>query len=122
MTNFLDVALEKAEAHLGKGEMDDAEKVFRSVLAVFPESKRAVEGLQKLQHVFDAKTPEKLIPPQDKIQEIIGLYNQGLFLEVIQKAEEMTHSFTPNVMLFNLVAAANSGLKNLDLVPTIIDA
>ena len=50
--------------------MDDAEKVFRSVLAVFPESKRAVEGLQKLQHVFDAKTPEKLIPPQDKIQEI----------------------------------------------------
>jgi tetratricopeptide (TPR) repeat protein len=115
MTNFLDVALGKAEAHLGKGEIDDAEKVFRSVLAVFPESKRAVEGLQKVQHIFDAKTPKKLIPPQDKIQEIIGLYNQGLFLEVIQKAEEMTHSFTPNAMLFNLVAAANSGLKNLDL-------
>ena len=33
MTNFLDVALGKAEAHLGKGEMGDAEKVSRSVLA-----------------------------------------------------------------------------------------
>ena len=114
MPNSFEAALDKAEVHLGKGEIEDAEKVFRSVLAICPESGRATEGLQKIQQTDVATASPKLAPPKDKIQEVIGLYNQGRLQEVIQKSEEIAGYSVPNIMLFNLMAAANAGLKNLD--------
>ena len=114
MPNSFEAALDKAEVHLGKGEMEDAEKIFRSVLAGFPESGRATEGLQKIQQTVVATASPKLAPPKEKIQEVIGLYNQGRLWEVIQKAEGIALHSAPSIMLFNLIAAANAGLKNLD--------
>ena len=52
--------------------------------------------------------------PDDKIREIIFFYNQGQFLEVVHKANEMAQYLAPNIMLFNLIAAAHAELKNLD--------
>ena len=54
-------------------------------------------------------------PPQAAVDQIIDLYNQGRLQEMIQKAEEIALHSAPNIMLFNLIAAANAGLKNLDL-------
>ena len=115
MSNSIEAFLDKAEDHLDKGEIEEAEKIFRSVLVVFPEDKRAVEGMQKILQEEAANPSPKLTPTQDEVHEMMGLYNQGRFQEVIQRAEETAQNSTPNVMLFNLIAAANSALKNLDL-------
>ena len=114
VSNSIKAFLDKAEDHLDKGEIEEAEKIFRSVLVVFPEDKRALEGIQKIQQREAANSSLKLAPTRDKLHEIIGLYNQGRFQEVIQKAEETVRNSAPNVMLFNLIGAAHSGLKNLD--------
>ena len=114
MANSIEAFLDKAEVHLDKGEIEEAKKLFRSVLVVFSEDKRALEGMQKIQQIEAANPSPKLTSAQDEMHEIIGLYNQGRFQEVLQKAEETARNSAPNIILFNLIAAANSGLKNLD--------
>ena len=114
MSKSLESALGKAEAYLGKGKIEEAEKIFRSVTTVLPENDRALEGLSKINQGSAAEATPILIPPQEKIHEIIDLYNRGQFEESLQKAEEMIRDFTSNIMLLNLIAAAHAGLKNLD--------
>ena len=114
VSNSIEAFLDKAEVHLDKGETEEAEKIFRSLLVVFPEDKRALGGMQKIQRVEAANLSPKLTPTQDKMHEIIGLYNQGRFQEVLENAEETVRKSAPNIILFNLIAAANSGLKNWD--------
>ena len=114
MSKFLKTALDRAEAHLVKGELEKAKSSFNSILAVFPKNNKAVEGLHKIKQLSEPSTPPKLNPPQDKIQQVINFYKEGKFWEVIQKVEEITLYSTPNVLLFNLVAAAHAGLKNFD--------
>ena len=53
--------------------------------------------MQKLQRVEAAKLSPQLTPTQDKIHEIIGLYNQGRFQEVLEKAEETVRKSAPNI-------------------------
>ena len=79
VSNFVEALLDKAEAHLDRGEIEDAEKIFCSVLVVFSENKRALEGMQKIQQGDAANPSPKLTPTQDKMHEIIGLFNQGRF-------------------------------------------
>ena len=114
MSKFLKTALDRAEAHLVKGELEKAKSSFNSILAVFPKNNKAVEGLHKIKQLSEPSTPPKLNPPQDKIQQVINFYKEGKLWEVIQKVEEITLCSTPNVLLFNLVAAAHAGLKNFD--------
>ena len=53
-------------------------------------------------------------PPKEKVQELISLYNHGQFDEVLSKAKPLASLFPRTIVLHNLVAAANSALKNLD--------
>ena len=47
MSPSLEAALDKAEAHLVKGEIVEAHKVFCSVLTIFPKNERLKTGLEK---------------------------------------------------------------------------
>ena len=114
MSLSLEAALDKAEAHLVKGEIGEAHKIFCSILIIFPKNERAKKGFEKSHQGFASISVPELMTPDDKIREIISLYNQGQFLEVIQKAKEMARYLAPNIMLFNLIAAAHAELKNLD--------
>ena len=114
MTKFLKTALDRAEAHLVQGEIEKAKSSFNSILAFFPKNNKAAEGLQKIKQLSEPSISPKLNPPQDKIQYVINLYKEGKFWEVIQKAEEIMLYSTPNIILFNLIAAAHAGLKNFD--------
>ena len=77
VSNSIEEFLDKAEVHLDKGEIEEAKKLFHSVLVVFPEDKRALEGMQKILQGEAANPSPKLTPMQDEMHEIIGLYNQG---------------------------------------------
>jgi hypothetical protein len=47
MSLSLEVVLNKAEAHVVKGEIGEAHKVFCSILTIFPKNERAKKGLEK---------------------------------------------------------------------------
>ena len=114
MSSYLESTLDEADLYLKNGNLLDAEKIFRSVLVVFPESERAAEGFQKVQQAAYCKQSTDSDPPQYKLQEVIKLFNQGRLEETIQMAEEMVTQYLPNIMLYNLIATANAGLKNLN--------
>jgi hypothetical protein len=47
MSLSLEAALDKAEAHLVKGEIGEAHKVFCLIPTIFPKKERAKKGLEK---------------------------------------------------------------------------
>ena len=47
MSLSLEAALDKAEAHLVKGEIGESHKIFRSILIDFPKNERAKKGFEK---------------------------------------------------------------------------
>ena len=44
----VDKALRKAQSHIKVGELAEAEKLYKQVLAKFPKNKKAIQGYQKL--------------------------------------------------------------------------
>ena len=48
MSNLIRDVLSRARLHLERGDLDDAERMYRAVLAQSPESPQALEGLRLL--------------------------------------------------------------------------
>ena len=68
----VDQALLKAKSHAKKGEIEEAQKLYRAVLKAFPNNKRAQQSLTALDK---SKQPAAMQgPPQDTINQLINLY------------------------------------------------
>ena len=84
-------ALLKAKSHTKKGEFEEAKKQYQAVLQAFPKNKRAQQGLAAL------NTPKQPAatqgPPQDAINQLIQLYNQGQLGVVVEKAQPLTEQY-----------------------------
>ena len=77
----VDQALLQARAHAQKGEIEDAKKLYQTVLQAFPKNKRAQQGLALLNK--PKKSASAQTPPQEVINQLINLYNQGQLAEVV---------------------------------------
>ena len=67
-------ALSRATKHERKGNSDEARRLYREVLQVFPNNRRALERLAKLNQLSSATG---LNPPQDAINHLVALYTRG---------------------------------------------
>ena len=104
----VDQALLKARAHAQKGEIEDAKKLYQTVLHAFPHNKRAQQGLALLNKPKQAATAQT--PPQEIIDQLINLYNQGQLLAVVAQAESLTKQYPEAFIVWNTLGAANKGL------------
>lgn len=96
-------ALSRAKKAAKKGKIAIAVELYTAVLAIQPKHPVAKKALYKLQKGSpDNKTLQ--------VQELMNLYNQGQLQEVIQKAETMVADFPKDIILLNLLGAANAGL------------
>ncbi len=91
--------------------MASAETIYKERLAKFPKNKKAIEDFNKLKDGIFTTGPSDSKPAREKIQELINLYNQGQLREVIQEAETMVAAFPKDIVLLNLLGAANAGLN-----------
>jgi len=101
----VDRTLRKAESHERKGEMDEALKLYHSVLAVFPGNTRAKQGLAKLSQ----STPDTLAgetPSDEILHQLVALWNKGQFRTVTQECDRLTKEFPQSFLLWNLLGAA----------------
>jgi hypothetical protein len=67
----VDRVIIKAKTHVKKGEIAEAEKLYHSVLKVFPENRKAKKGLatlNKAEQNFSNKNP-----PQGVVSELVSL-------------------------------------------------
>ena len=104
--------LSKAKSHEKKGEILDAQKLYKIVLDLFPNNKRALVGLsnssRQQQTISNQKPPEKIMG------QLVNLYKQGKFLSVVENAQKLVQQYPKAFSILNILGAANMGLGRFD--------
>jgi tetratricopeptide (TPR) repeat protein len=108
-----DRALRKAKSHERNGQMDEAVKLYHSVLAVFPSNIRAKQGLAKLSQPKPGTLAGKN-PSDETLNQLIALYNKGQIRTVTQECDRLTQEFPQSFLLWNLLGAANNAQGKLE--------
>ena len=109
----VDQALLKAKSHARKGEIEEAQKLYRDVLQAFPKNKRAQQGLAVLNKPKKSTVTQG--PPQDTINRLINLYNQGQLGAVVEQAKALTLQYPDAFLVWNILGAANKGLGRVEV-------
>jgi protein O-GlcNAc transferase len=104
----VDQALLKAKSHAKRGEIEEAEKLYQSVLQVFPKNVRAQQGLAALTKPKQNDVTQN--PPQEVIDDLLSLYNQGQLAAVVERAQTLTEQYPSAFFVWNILGAANMGL------------
>ena len=108
----MDQALSKAKSHAKKGKFHEAQELYESVLQAFPKNKRAQQGLAALNKSNQTNATQS--PPQETINQLIDLYNQGKLVSVVEQAQALTRQY-PNALIFwNILGAAAAQTGQID--------
>ena len=113
----VDHLLVKAKSHVKKEELSEAQELYNSILNNFPENKRALQELIKLNNLID-NTPKKNYS-QQTVNHLINLYNEGKFEDVISSSEFVTQQHPEAFVIWNIIG---SSAINLGLVEKAINA
>ena len=101
-------ALSQAEEYNKRGDFEKAQKLYKEILRVFPQNKKAQQGLAALNK--PPRSNVSLGPPQAAINQLINFYNQGLLEIVSEKANTLAKQYPGAFMIWNILGAANKGL------------
>jgi tetratricopeptide (TPR) repeat protein len=100
--------LRKAEILMKTGEVEQAQKLYETVLSQYPKNKKAIQGYQKL------KTP-----PQVEVDRLISLFNSSQLQATISLGKTLSRQFPSAVILYEILGAAHLSLGLVE--ETIID-
>ena len=104
----VDKAFLKAKSHTKKGEFEEAQKLYQTVLQAFPKNKRAQKGLAALNKPNQLTVTQG--PPQDTINQLLNLYNQGELKAVVEQAQALTEQYPDAFIIWNILGGVNNGL------------
>ena len=108
----VDQAIMKARSHAKKGEIEEAQKLYQSILKNFSKNKRAQEGLSSLNNLKPNDVKQK--PSQEVINQLVGLYNQGQLLTVVERAQVLTKQYPEAFIIWNILGAVRSQIGMFD--------
>ena len=108
----IEQALSKAIMYEKKGAIEEARKLYYDVLHAFPKNKRAKQGLKALKSKKYSALTKGL--PQENINQLVKLYNQGALLEVIDQANLLIERDPGAFIVWNLLGAASKGLGRIN--------
>ncbi len=114
MSLSIDQVLLEARRHAEKNETEMAEQLYRAVLDKCPENEAALNGIKALQQHPVAQKPSPGAPPQEHINELITLYNNRQFPEVLKRGEALVERYAPDAAIHNILGAANADLGRLE--------
>ena len=109
----VDKALLKAKSRAKKGDIAEAQKLYQAVLQVFPQNKRAHQGLAALNKLKPPSATQG--PPQEVINQLINLYNQGQLGAVVEQAKALTNQYPEAFIIWNILGAANKRLGRVQV-------
>ena len=113
MQNFsVEKSLLKAKSYSNKGDIAEAQKLYETILKNFSNNLRAQQGLAELnQHKH-----KNIIhsPPQDVVNKLVNLHNQGQFAVVAEQAEVLTKQYPTAILIWNVLGASRAQLGMLD--------
>ena len=103
MKQSVDQSLRKAASLSAKGNIAEAEAIYRNVLERFPSNKRALDGISSLAGGGDPKAYDR------SLTAIFALYDQGRLLEVIDHVRLLIDLYPSQPDLHNIAGAACAG-------------
>ena len=108
----LDQTLMKARSHAKKDEVSQAQKLYQAVLLAFPKNIRAQQGLAALNKPKQTNLTQS--PPQETINQLVNLYNQGQFSSVVEQAQAITEQYPEAFIVWNILGASAAQIGMLD--------
>jgi tetratricopeptide (TPR) repeat protein len=110
----LDQAIKLAKKKAKDGSPEEAKQIYQDILTKFPQNKRASDGLKGLIGKSVGKASKDQNPPQDQVQSVINLYNQGQLATVVEQAQALTEQYPEAFIVWNLLGAAATQIGKLD--------
>ena len=116
-------SLMKAKSHAKRGELSEAQKLYETILQNFSNDIRAQQGLEAVNKsiqnniaVLDNSIQKTVIqhPPQEAVNELINLYNQGQMVTVIEQAEILTAQYPGGYIVWNILGASRDELGKFE--------
>ena len=108
----VDQALSKAKSHAKKGKIHEAQRLYEDVLQAFPKNKRAQQGLAALDKPKQPNATQS--PPQEAINQLINLYNQGQFAATVEQAQALTRHYPNALVIWNILGGAAAKTGQID--------
>ena len=110
----VDKALHRAARLMENAELAAAEKIYRDILACFPENSKALRGDQRLKSTDVMTRPEGSTPSPKQMQAVMALCHQGQFTEVLSKLDLLLEVFPDASAVYNLQGASSAALGRYD--------
>ena len=108
----VDQALFKAKSHAQQGKIQEAQMLYEDVLQAFPKNKIAQRGLANLNKPRQPTATQSL--PQETINQLINLYNQGQLVAVVEQAQALTRQYPNALTIWNILGAAAGKTGQID--------
>ena len=105
-------SLMKARFHAKKGEVAEAEKLYQGILHAYSNNKRAQQGLNALNKLEQNNATQS--PPQEAIDQLVNLYNQGQLSAVVKQAQSLTKEYPEAFIIWNILGASTAQIGMLD--------
>ena len=114
LTNLsVEQSLMKAKSYADKGEVAEAQKLYETILQKFSNNIRAQQGLAALNRPVQNNVIQH--PPQEVVNQLVNLYNQGQFQIVFEKTQTLLKQ-SPMVFIFwNLLGVSASHMGKNDV-------
>ena len=77
-------SLMKAKSHVKKGDLGEAQKLYETIIQKFSNNIRAQQGLASIKKYKQNSVIQN--PPQESVNQLVNLYNQGQMEAVIKQA------------------------------------
>lgn len=107
MKQNVDQSLRKAASLSARGNVSEAESIYRDVLQRFPANKRALEGMRALSAPKDPQAYEK------GVEAVLALYDQGRLREALDHLRLLIDLYPSQPDLHNIAGAACAGTGQL---------
>ena len=100
--------LARANKLTKKGQVEEAQKIYSIILNSLPNNNEAKRKLQELSQL------KEINPTQTEFDEVIKLYTNGQFEEVIYKIKAINENYPNLPLLFNILGASYRAINQLD--------
>ena len=112
----LDQAIGLAKRKAKEGSPADAQNIYHDILYKFPKNRRAQYGIEALRNgSIKKRASNAQEPPQDQLQAVINLYEQGHFQQALKQVETLAQQFPVSAELCKIKGAIFKALKKFDL-------
>ena len=113
LPNFsVEQSLMKAKSYANKGDIAEAQKLYETILKNFSNNLRAQQGLASLKKYNLNQNRQS--PPQEVVDQLVNLYNQGQFAMVAEQAEVLTKQYPTAILIWNILGASRSQIGMLE--------